>query len=300
MKNVTSLLYRRTIRGLLLVSGLSCYSAVMWAQSAAPVPAEVAIARPGQADIDRARAALDRFKQTLDAETGAILRNYPELVAVRPPRINTAVVPNLSGRFAAKHELNLDVARQGDIDLLFMGDSITDFWRNDSGNFAGKPVFDRYFGHWKVANFGIAGDTTEGVLYRLQNGEGQGFSPKAVMLMIGTNNTRLNTAPEIAEGIGAVVLALKKDFPAAKILLLAVFPRSTHDAPVRAEIQQINDIISRLDDDETVFYRDIGAIFLDGNGDIPPAIMSDGLHPTTRGYELWAEAVIGSLTELMH
>ena len=101
-----------------------------------------------------------------------------------------------------------------------MGDSITDFWRNADGPYAGKPVLDKHFGQWKIANFGIAGDTTQGVLYRLQNGEGQGFSPKAIMLMIGTNNTARNTAAEIAEGVGAVVLELQKDFPQAKILLL--------------------------------------------------------------------------------
>ena len=59
-----------------------------------------------------------------------------------------------------------------------MGDSITDFWRNPTGVYAGKPVLDKYFGNVKVANFGIAGDSTQGVLYRLQHGEGQGFSPK--------------------------------------------------------------------------------------------------------------------------
>src|SRR5512136_2505466 len=103
---------------------------------------------------------------------------------------------------------------------------------------AGKPVFDKYFAPLKAANFGIGGDTTQGVLYRLQHGEGQGFSPKAVMLMIGTNNTGRNTEAEIAEGIGAVVLELRKDFPKAKILLLGVFPRSTASDPVRSTIAQ--------------------------------------------------------------
>src|SRR5690606_14663667 len=111
-----------------------------------------------------------------------------------------------------KHQENLAVAREGSAEVLFMGDSITDFWRNEEGQFAGKPVLDKYFGHWKVANFGIAGDTTQGVLFRLRNGEGEGFEPRAVMLMIGTNNTGRNTAAEIAEGIGAVVLQLEESF----------------------------------------------------------------------------------------
>ena len=180
-----------------------------------------------------------------------------------------------------------------------MGDSITDFWRNPDGLFAGKPVLDKYFGHLKVANFGIAGDTTQGVLYRLQHGEGQGFRPKAVMLMIGTNNTGRNTAAEIAEGIGAVVLELQKDFPEAKILLLAVFPRSTPNDPVRGTIAKINSIISRLHDGDRVHYLDIGSKFLDAGGNIPEDVMSDALHPSTKGYEIWAEAVKKPLADLM-
>jgi beta-glucosidase len=180
-----------------------------------------------------------------------------------------------------------------------MGDSITDFWRNEDGAFAGKPVFDKYFGDMKVANFGIAGDTTQGVLYRLQHGEADGYEPQAIMLMIGTNNTRSNTPPEIAEGIGAVILQMRKDFPDAKILLLAVFPRGRADDPVRADIDEINERIAKLHDGEHVHYLDIGEEFLDADGNIPRDVMSDGLHPSAKGYELWAEAVKEPLAQLL-
>src|SRR5690606_38799686 len=186
----------------------------------APVPAAVAIPRPTPDEVEIARRALERFISGADAETRAIVEKYPGLLEVRTPPPNTAVIPNLAPFFQAKHQANLEVARRGDAEVLFIGDSITDFWRNEEGEFAGKPVFDEYFGHWKVANFGIAGDTTQGVLYRLRNGEGEGFSPRAVMLMIGTNNTGRNTAAEIAEGIGAVVLELQQRFSEARILLL--------------------------------------------------------------------------------
>jgi beta-glucosidase len=180
-----------------------------------------------------------------------------------------------------------------------MGDSITDFWRNEQGPYAGKAVFDKYFGKWKVANFGIAGDTTQGVLYRLQHGEGQGIRPRAIMLMIGTNNTARNSAAEIAEGVGAVVLELQKDFPAAKILLLGVFPRGRPNDPVRGTIAEINRTIGRLEDKRNVVYLDIGRVFLDDAGEIAADVMSDGLHPTAKGYELWASAVIAPITALM-
>jgi beta-glucosidase len=160
-------------------------------------------------------------------------------------------------------------------------------------------VLEEYFGHWKTANFGIAGDTTEGVLYRLENGEGEGFEPRAVMLMIGTNNTARNSAAEIAEGVGAVVLALQRYFPDAEILLLGVFPRGAANDPVRSTIAEINERIARLDDGASVHYLDIGDVFLDANGDIPPSVMSDALHPSAEGYRRWAEAVKAPLTQLM-
>jgi lysophospholipase L1-like esterase len=240
------------------------------------------------------------------------------------PPANTAVVPRLNPGFTNRHAAFVEIAKQGDIDVLFMGDSITDWWRSDGRGFgrrgrrgqpadppaepakegenrpnAGKPVFDKHFGSWKVANFGIAGDTTQGVLWRLQNGEGQGFQPKAVMLMIGTNNTRANSAEEIAEGVKAIVAELRKDFPNAKILLLGIFPRATPDSPLRAKIKEINAIIARLHDGQHVTYMDIGDKFLAEDGTIPRDVMADALHPTTKGYEIWAAAVKEPLEKMI-
>ena len=266
-----------------------------------PVPDAVKMARPSAEQVATARAALADFLGSVDGEAKAVFEQYPWLVEVRAPGgFNSALMPNLNVGFLAKHQNNLAVAQAGgDIDVLLMGDSITDFWRNDTGPFAGKPVLDKVFGDLKIANFGIAGDTTQGVLYRLQNGEGKGIKPKAVMLMIGTNNTRANNAPEIAEGIGAVVLELQKDFPEAKILLLGIFPRSTPDDPVRQQLAEINATIARLHDGQKVFYQDIGQVFLDANGVIAHEVMSDLLHPSTQGYELWAAAVNESLRALL-
>jgi lysophospholipase L1-like esterase len=265
----------------------------------AAVPAAVAIPRPTAAEVQIARDSFAKFLASADAATRGVLQKYPGLLEVRPPVPNTAILPGLAPPFQAKHQANREVAKQGDAEVLFMGDSITDFWRNADGPFAGKPVLDKHFGHWKVANFGIAGDTTQGVLYRLQNGEGQGFSPRAVMLMIGTNNTLRNTAAEIAEGIGAVVLELQRDFPQAKILLLGVFPRGRPNDPVRATIADINRTIAKLHDGERVHYLDIGAQFLAADGSIPGDVMSDLLHPGPKGYEIWAQAVKEPLSSLM-
>ena len=300
MTNTT--IHKTLFQGLTLAILFTFITGVVQAQPRrippAEVPAAVVMPRPSEAEVAQAQSLLSSFMESLDGADEALFDAYPYLLEVTPPGPNSAIIPNLNPRFEARHQANLEVARAGDIDILFMGDSITDWWRTESGRYAGKPVFDEYFGDMKVANFGIAGDTTQGVLYRLQNGEGEGFSPKAIMLMIGTNNARANLAGEIAEGVGAVVLSLQEHFPEAKILLLGIFPRSTPDDPLREQLAQVNSVISRLHDGERVFYRDIGDIFLDSEGVISTDIMSDGLHPTTRGYRLWAEAINDTLADL--
>jgi lysophospholipase L1-like esterase len=208
-------------------------------------------------------------------------------------RANRSILPQLNPGFMNRHNSFVEIAKKGDIDLLFMGDSITDFWRT-----TGKSAFEANFGSYKTANFGISGDTTQGVLWRLQNGEGQGFKPKAIMLMIGTNNiTGSNRPAEIAMGVAAIVFEMRKDFPDAKILLLGVFPRT--GANYRSQIAAINTIISCLYDGQHVFYMDIGDKFLASDGSIPREIMRDGLHPTAQGYDIWAKAVKETLDGFM-
>jgi len=97
-----------------------------------------------------------------------------------------------------------------------------------------------------------------------------------------------------------VVMELRRDFPAAKILLLAIFPRSTPGDPVRDKIAEVNRIISRLDDQRNVFYLDIGQKFLDDKGVfLPDSFRPDNLHPQPKGYDIWGEAVSAKLAELM-
>jgi lysophospholipase L1-like esterase len=281
-------------------SGVALAQAPLTMSTPAEVPAVVAIPRPTAEETDVARNSFSKFVAKADHKTQIILKKYPGLLEVRPPGPNSAVLPSLAPGFVAKHQANLAVAKQGDAELLFMGDSITDFWRNPEGNYAGKAVMDKHFGQWKIANYGIAGDTTQGVLYRLEDGEGTGINPRAIMLMIGTNNTARNSAAEIAEGVGAVVLSLQHHYPKAQILLLGIFPRGrTANDPLRGMLAEINKSISRLDDGKQVHYLDIGAGFLSPDGSISPEVMSDALHPTAKGYEIWAQAVEQPLAKLM-
>ena len=263
----------------------------------APVPPEVAIPRPTPTELEQVNAALKRLIDGDKTAVQPLLKKFEPLMLLQPPRLNVAATfTQTNQRMGPRHEGFVATAKQGNIDLLLHGDSITDWWQLE----ANKPVFDKYFGSIRTANFAVAGDTTQGVLWGLRNGEGQGYQPKAVMLMIGTNNTGQQTGPEIAEGVGAVVMEMRRNFPAAKILLLAVFPRATPGDPVRDKIAEVNRIISKLDDQKNVFYLDIGAKFLDEKGVfLPDSFRADNLHPQAKGYEIWGEAVSAKLAELM-
>ena len=197
----------------------------------APVPPQVAIPRPTPAELSQVNDALTKWIAADTSGNKALLQKFESLMKLQPPKTNNAATyTQTQQRIGPRHVGFAETASKGNIDLLLHGDSITDWWVQGDAN---KAMFDKYFGGMKTANFAIAGDTTQGVLWGLQNGEGQGFQPKAVMLMIGTNNSGQSTAPEIAEGVGAVVMEMRKDFPNAKILLLAIFPRSTPGDPVR-------------------------------------------------------------------
>jgi beta-glucosidase len=261
----------------------------------APVPPEVAIQRPPADELARINAALKRFVETNTSPDSALLKKYADLINVPAPRANTAIAPvQTNVRTDQRHNAFVETAKTGDFDILFHGDSITDWWQQAAPN-GGVDVQKKFFGDAKVANFAIAGDTTQGLLWGLQNGEGQGRKPKAVMLMIGTNNTGQNTGPEIAEGVGAVVYELRKDFPDAKILLLAIFPRGAGPTDAnRMKNDEANKIIARLDDGKHVFFKSINDKFLDEQGRLI-GFRPDNLHPNAQGYEIWANAVADTL-----
>lgn len=264
----------------------------------APVPPEVAIPRPTAAEVAQVNALFGRFIDSDKSDTQPLLKKYESLMWLKEQRLNVAATYTQTvQRRLPRHDGFVQRAQQGGIDLLLHGDSITDWWVQNPDN---QAMFDKYFGGMKTANFAIAGDTTQGVLWGLHNGEGQGFQPKAVMLMIGTNNASSFTAAEIAEGIGAIVLEMRHDFPDAKILLLAIFPRSYPGDPIRDRIAEVNRIIAKLDDQKHVFFMDIGNKFLDEKGNfLPDTFRPDLLHPVAKGYDIWGAAVKDRLVELM-
>src|SRR5207237_1337936 len=152
-------------------------------------------------------------------------------------------------------------------------------------------VWQRFYAPRNPANFGIGGDRTQHVLWRIENGEVEGIKPKVAVLMIGTNNSRDNTADEIADGIKAIVRRLQEKLPDTKILLLAVFPRGEKPGATRDKLNEVNEKIASLGDGTRVTYLDIGKHFLNEDGTISKEIMPDFLHLSPKGYRIWADAI---------
>lgn len=221
---------------------------------------------------------------------------------------NTATTPlPRPGTWTERHRSFVEIAQQGGVDVLFLGDSITDFWRNTDPRKGGKPVWDRYFAPLNAANFGISGDRTQNVLWRLQHGGVAGLDPRVVVLMIGTNNTGReadgtprNTPSETIEGVAAIVAELRERLPRARILLLAIFPRGERpDHPQRSQVTEINAGLSRLDDGRHIHFLDLGDRFLAPDGTLRQELMPDFLHPGLAGYQVWADALVQPLKNLL-
>jgi lysophospholipase L1-like esterase len=196
----------------------------------------------------------------------------------------------------ARHEGFVTQAKSGGIDLLFMGDSITDGWRTRGSN-----VWRKFYEPRHAANFGIGGDRTQHVLWRIRHGELAGTKPKVTVLMIGTNNSKTDQPEPIADAIKLIVQEIRAQCPDTKVLLLAVFPRNKPaDTPEQlATNRKVNEIIAKLDNGKSVRFLDINKVFLGPDGKVPADIMRDFLHPNEHGYQLWADAMEPTLAEMM-
>lgn len=216
--------------------------------------------------------------------------------SVAQDKPNDAVVPvPRDGNWMKRHESFNERVKKGNVDLLLIGDSITHGWES-----SGKPVWEKYYTPRNAVNLGIGGDRTQHVLWRLDNGNVEGISPKAAVLMIGTNNSGTNTPAQIAEGVEAVVKKLRTKLPKTKILVLAIFPRGAdaNDAKRKVNIEA-NRSIAKLADGEMVHFLDISDKFLNEDGTLSKEVMPDLLHLNEKSYTTWAQATEPKLKELM-
>lgn len=219
---------------------------------------------------------------------------------------NTAAIPvprTFPTNWMSRHEALVAQAKQGSVDLLFLGDSITDGWFWEKG---GVNVWKKYYAPRHAANFGIGWDRIQNVLWRMENGELDGIKPKVIVLLIGTNNLGnedngkpRNTTPEVVEGVATIAKELRAKLPDSKVLLMGIFPRGQKDDPAREQLKEVNAQLAKLDDGKTVKFLDIGQKLLQPDGTLPREVMPDLLHPSEKGYQIWAEAMEDTLAGMM-
>lgn len=199
------------------------------------------------------------------------------------------------GGWMKRHESFNERVKQGNVDLIFIGDSITQGWEN-----AGKAVWAESYAKRNAVNLGIGGDRTQHVLWRLDNGNIEGIKPKLAVIMIGTNNSGSNTSEQIADGITAIVKKLRDKLPETKILLLGIFPRGADDNDTKRKVNAgANAIVAKLADGKMVEYLDIGPKFLDDKGVLSKDVMPDLLHLNGVSYKTWADSIEGHVVRMM-
>jgi len=194
--------------------------------------------------------------------------------------------------WAERHEAKLKEKASRRFDLVFIGDSITHGW---DGSFRPGPerVWSAYYGDRNALNLGFSGDRTEHVLWRLEHGEVDGLAPRAVVLMIGTNNIGHGgqTVEEAEAGVRAVCRSIRRKMPRARLILLAVFPRQDKGPEVAATVEDLTRRIAPLGREPGTAFLDINRAFLEPDGSLSREVMYDLLHPGPVGYVRWAEAL---------
>ncbi len=190
--------------------------------------------------------------------------------------------------WAPRHEEKVAEAKTGKAQHVMIGDSITHYW-NKQKNY--KDTFAKY----NTLNLGFGGDRTQNVLWRIQNGELDGVSPKVVTMMIGTNNIKRDTPADIALGIKAIVSELRQRLPESKIIVFSIFPRkhSRGKGEDFKAVEDVNKLLPAIADNKRVFHVDLNKNFLDQNGEINPKLYGrDMLHLSNDGYAAWTKALL--------
>jgi lysophospholipase L1-like esterase len=209
-----------------------------------------------------------------------------------------------------RHEAVLQRLRQGKVDLIFLGDSITQDWEKHGppGWQDFQPIWERFYGDRNAVNMGFTGDTTASLLWRIENGEVDGISPKVAVILIGANNLgRVHwSAEETVTGIDAIIKQLRRRLPRTRLLLLSVLP-SERSAWASEQTVTINHLLAeRYGDRGDVTFLDVTQVFMK-NGRPDPDLYLDRfrdqseplLHPSAQGQERLAAFIEPTLATLM-
>ena len=224
---------------------------------------------------------------------------FGEIRALTPVPQNADTNSWWMKRFAEKDAL----VKAGGSQVVFIGDSITHYWET-----RGKDQWERYFAgepYWAL-NLGFSADRTEHVLWRIDHGELDGYEAKAIVLLIGTNNTghfprEKETPIDTIIGVRAVIDRIRAKQPRAKLIVCPIFPRGREkDDPMRRRNEVVNHELKRFADGKSVFWCDFTEQFLMTDGTLPGEIFPDYLHPYDYGYEVWASAILPYVDAAVH
>jgi lysophospholipase L1-like esterase len=232
-------------------------------------------------------------------------------LCLEAPYVNAQIpadqlVPRTDQNSLIAHEQLLEKARQGGIDVYFEGDSITRRWGATDYPELLANWNQNFFG-WNAADFGWGADTVQNILWRLDNGELDGVNPKVIVLQAGTNNignrvipgTEKEKAADITMGIEAVIKTMQAKAPDATIIVTGIFPRNDNMAALPV-ITRINENLSKLADGKRIRYLNINDELADSDGRLFDGMMNaDRLHPSIKGYQVWADALKPILHELL-
>jgi lysophospholipase L1-like esterase len=223
---------------------------------------------------------------------------------------NSAAKPvPLDEGWLQQHEHFNALAKAGDIDILFLGDSLVTSWMGDGVGLKarGKAVWDKEYATKHAALFGISGDRTQHLLWRISHGELDGLHPRVVILVIGVNNTGYepkakvlrNTTDEVIEAMQITIAEVRNRLPDSTLIVMGLFPKGGRENPARAQITAVNKALKLIADNHKLIFLDIGNLYVTKQGDIIHELMPDSSHPSAQGYQIWADALRGPLNQIL-
>ncbi|MBN2083625.1 MAG: hypothetical protein JW748_00275 [Anaerolineales bacterium] len=194
----------------------------------------------------------------------------------------------------AKHKKILGMKNGYDIQLIFLGDSLTRRWEDN------PDLWNKYFSSYRAANFGVGGDCLENIKWRILNGELDGIDPKIIILLAGTNNLDKDSEEAIVNGIREIAVIIREKLKNTKIVILGLLPRNANETGINysRKIGRINIQLESLFANTGMAYRDIGKDLRNEQGVVSDAIMPDGLHLNSNGYEIIGPKLRGIIDEL--
>jgi platelet-activating factor acetylhydrolase IB subunit beta/gamma len=191
-------------------------------------------------------------------------------------------IMRMDEHFIAKHNKILGMKYKDDIQLVFLGDSLTRRWEDNIG------IWNKYFAVYHPVNFGIGGDCLENIKWRILNDELERINPKVIVVLAGTNNLDKDPEDVIVSGIEEIVGIIQTKLKSTKIIVLGLLPRSNTEEGINygQKIARINRQLDERFASTEITFKDIGAMLMNEKGRVSYAIMPDGLHLNAKGYAL--------------